>query len=229
MSTVDLTPFGFTPTESLVYQVLLSHGPGTGYAIARAASLARANAYSALEGLRSKGAANAVEGRPKRYRPESPSVLLARLASRQNKALDGLASALEGLAAPDSPSLVEIDSARAALRLISHDIARAGQSVNLVAPADAFPLLTPVLRRATGADLTMHLASVGRVENSPFEFLKPIAAGYRWPGMPLISVVDDQAAVICARDGTEVRGHWGRTPVFVAAAQLSIERLGTEP
>ncbi|MCH8838950.1 MAG: hypothetical protein IIA60_14340 [Candidatus Marinimicrobia bacterium] len=57
MTAVDLTPFGFTPTESQVYQVLLEHGPGTGYAIARAANLARANAYSALAGLVAKGAA----------------------------------------------------------------------------------------------------------------------------------------------------------------------------
>ena len=31
MARIDLTPFGFTPTESLVYQVLLTGGPGTGY------------------------------------------------------------------------------------------------------------------------------------------------------------------------------------------------------
>ena len=40
---IDLTPFGFTPTESRIYQVLLEGGPGTGYAIAQAAGLARAN------------------------------------------------------------------------------------------------------------------------------------------------------------------------------------------
>ena len=45
MAKLDLTPFGFTPTESAVYEVLLSAGPGTGYAIARSAGLARANAY----------------------------------------------------------------------------------------------------------------------------------------------------------------------------------------
>ena len=45
---IDLTPFGFTPTESLVYEVLLRNGPGTGYAIARAAGLARANVYLSL-------------------------------------------------------------------------------------------------------------------------------------------------------------------------------------
>ena len=65
MSRIDLTPFGFTPTESLVYQVLLTGGPGTGYAIARSAGLARANAYSALEGLVTKGAARVDAGRPR--------------------------------------------------------------------------------------------------------------------------------------------------------------------
>src|SRR6266511_1377004 len=35
--TADLTPFGFTPTESLVYTTLLRLGPTTGYAVARAA------------------------------------------------------------------------------------------------------------------------------------------------------------------------------------------------
>src|SRR4029077_694037 len=60
---VDLTPFGFTPTESLIYEVLLTGGPGTGYTIARAAGLARANAYSALEGLVAKGAAPPGAGR----------------------------------------------------------------------------------------------------------------------------------------------------------------------
>jgi sugar-specific transcriptional regulator TrmB len=48
---IDLVPFGFTPTESLIYEVLLTEGPGTGYTIARAAGLARATVYAALEGL----------------------------------------------------------------------------------------------------------------------------------------------------------------------------------
>src|SRR5439155_1053288 len=34
---IDLTPFGFTPTESLVYGTLLGLGPATGYQVARAA------------------------------------------------------------------------------------------------------------------------------------------------------------------------------------------------
>src|SRR6478735_2314715 len=38
---IDLTPFGFTPTESKMYATLVSFGPGTGYALAQAAGLAR--------------------------------------------------------------------------------------------------------------------------------------------------------------------------------------------
>ena len=85
MARLDLTHFGFTPTESLVYEVLLVSGPGTGYAIARSAGLARANAYSALEGLVTKGAARVDPGRPKRYRPETPAALTARMTSSMNR------------------------------------------------------------------------------------------------------------------------------------------------
>ena len=87
MRTLNLMPFGFTPTESLVYQVLLTTGPGTGYGIARAAGLARANAYSALEGLVAKGAARVEGTRPKRYRPEAPTALVAQITSRHGLAL----------------------------------------------------------------------------------------------------------------------------------------------
>jgi hypothetical protein len=51
MEAPDLTPFGFTATESRLYSTLLHLGSATGYAVARAARLARANAYGALDGL----------------------------------------------------------------------------------------------------------------------------------------------------------------------------------
>src|SRR5919107_5054906 len=114
---LDLTSFGFTPTEGLVYEVLLKHGPGTGYAIARTAGLARANAYSALEGLVAKGAARADGGRPKRYRPEPASALIARISNDYGQALERLSSALDEISVPGTPTIVEIESGRAALQL----------------------------------------------------------------------------------------------------------------
>ena len=135
---LDLTSFGFTPTESLVYEVLLRHGPGTGYAIARSAGLARANAYSALEGLVSKGAARVeTTGRPRRYRPEGPASLIARISSNHGTALEQLSAELEKLPAASGPSLIEIDSGRSVLQLLTQGVTRASRSVDLLAPPDA--------------------------------------------------------------------------------------------
>jgi HTH-type transcriptional regulator, sugar sensing transcriptional regulator len=222
---LDLTHFGFTPTESLVYEVLLTSGPGTGYALARAAGLARANAYSALEGLVAKGAARVEGGRPRRYRPEAPAGLIARIAHNHGLALDRLSADLETIAVPSTPTVVEIESGRAVLQLISHDVARASRSVRLLAPADAFPLLAPALRRPVSAGLPVFLWSTGPVDLG-FAPVELVSEDHGWPGMPIIAVVDDHSAVVGSRQANEVRGHWSTAPAFVAAARLALEQIG---
>lgn len=228
MATVDLTPFGFTPTESLVYQVLLTNGPGTGYALARAAGLARANAYSALEGLVTKGAARVDGGRPKQYRPEPPTSLLARLTSDHGHALDKLSTDLQAILVPGTPTVVELSSGRAVLQLLTHNVSRAAESVKLLAPADAFPLLAPALRRPVSAGLAVELFSTAPVDLD-FISVEAVLTGHAWPGMPIIALVDDTSALIAARHGNEVHGHWSAAPAFVAAARLTLERFRTPP
>ncbi|HEX2450907.1 MAG TPA: helix-turn-helix domain-containing protein [Gemmatimonadales bacterium] len=223
MPLIDLTPFGFTPTESLVYEVLLRSGPGTGYAIARTAGLARANVYSALEGLVTKGAARSEGIRPKRYTPEDTASVLARIAAAHGEALDRLSSEIEALGAPGSPSVVEVKSPRAALQLISRDAARATTSVALLAPPEAYPLLAPALRRPAGAGVPLQLLSTAPV-SLDFASVSVAGSGLAWPGTPLISLVDDRTAVIASRQGSDVRGHWTSSPVLVAAARLAISR-----
>jgi sugar-specific transcriptional regulator TrmB len=223
MAAIDLTPFGFTPTESLVYAVLLTGGPGTGYAIARTAGLARANAYSALEGLVSKGAARVDGSRPKRYRPEPPAAVIARISTEHGKALEQLSSELEAMDAPDTPALVEIDSGRAVLQLLTRDVSRATRSVALLAPPDAYPLLAPALRRPYSAGLPLTLCSTAPVDLdfAPVEAVNPLP----WPGMPNISLTDDRTAILAAREGSDVRGHWSTSPAFVAGARAALERF----
>jgi sugar-specific transcriptional regulator TrmB len=222
----DLTRFGFTPTEGLIYQVLLTGGPGTGYAIARAAGLARANAYSALEGLVAKGAARVDGGRPKRYRPESPAALIARISNDHGQALERLSRDLEAVSVPETETLVELISSRALLQLMTHDVARASQWVGLLAPADAYPLLAPALRRPYAAGVPLHLAATGPVALG-FATVGHIAPDARaWPGMPVILVVDDRSAILASREGSEVRGHWSTAATFVASARLVLERFG---
>ena len=227
MANLDLTPFGFTPTETRVYEVLLTTGPGTGYAIARSAGLARANAYSALEGLVSKGAARVEEGRPKKFRPEPPATVLARITNDQAMALELLDHALDGHSTSTTPTLVEITSPRGALQLLSHDIARATRSVALMAPADAYPILAPVLRRAVSAGLDVTLFSSGAAPAElGFAEITTVAEPSQWPGNPLLGLVDDKSAVIATRQGGEVQGHWSSAPAFVAATRAALAQLG---
>jgi sugar-specific transcriptional regulator TrmB len=224
MPRLDLTSFGFTPTESLVYEVLLTEGPGTGYAIARTAGLARANAYSALEGLVAKGAARVEGTRPKRYRPEAPAGLIARISNNHGLALERLSTELEEISVPNTPTVVEIESGRAMLQLITRDVARATRLVMLLAPPDAFPLLAPALRRPVAAELPVSLWSTGPVDLD-FTRVDVVTREHRWPGMPIIAVVDDRSAVIGARNGSDVQGHWSTAPTFIAAARLALERF----
>jgi HTH-type transcriptional regulator, sugar sensing transcriptional regulator len=226
MAGIDLTGFGFTPTESLVYQVLLKSGPGTGYAVARAAGLARANTYSALEGLVAKGAARVEAGRPKRYAPEAPQALIAKISTQHGLALERLSRELDQLAIANTPTVVEVESGRAVLQLLTHDITRATRSVDLVAPADAYPLLAPALRRPVSAGARVALWSVGPARLEFIE-VRDVPGEGSWPGMPIIMVTDDRSAIIGARQGNEVEGHWSSAAPFIAAARLALERLTT--
>jgi sugar-specific transcriptional regulator TrmB len=228
MPSIDLTPFGFTPTESKVYEVLLADGPGTGYAVARSAGLARANAYSALEGLVSKGAARSEERQPKVFRAEPPASVLARIANEQGEAIERLSRALDGFGAPPTLSMVELSSPKGLLQLLTHEIGRAQRMVRLLAPAEAYPLLGPALRRAVSAGLDVRLYSQVAVE-LPFAPVSPVAIDGRWPGLPVVGIFDDRTAVIATRDGAEVYGHWSSAQPFVAAARLTLDHLRTAP
>ncbi len=223
-SRLDLTDFGFTPTESLVYEVLLKDGPGTGYAIARSAGLARANAYSALEGLVMKGAARVEEGRPRRYRPEPPSTLIARIVDRQGQALESLSEVLAAISVPASPTLVELSSGRGVLQLLAHEIARAQRRVALLLPADAFPVLTPALRKAAAGGVDLELAAPEPVDLS-FAPVRRADLVDEWPGEPILFVVDDRGALLGFRQGEKVSAHWGTGPVLIAATTVLIRRL----
>jgi hypothetical protein len=48
-----------------------------------------------------------------------------------------------------------------------------------------------------------------------------------WPGMPIISIVDDRSAIMAARTSNDVRGHWSSAAPFVAGARLALERFRT--
>ena len=164
-------------------------------------------------------------GRPRRYRPEPPAALIARISNSHGEAVERLTRELESISVPGTPTLVEIDSGRSILQLLSRDVARATVSLSLLAPPDAYPLLAPALRRPLASGVRMALFATGPVDLGFVPVQVATADGAGWPGMPVLLIVDDRAALVAARDGGDVRGHWSTAPAFVAAARLAFERL----
>jgi len=219
--TLDLTPFGFTPTESLVYATLLRLGPSTGYAVARGARLARANAYGALEGLVSRGAATRTPppNRPARYRPIDPQGLLALLATRQGEALDRLGREVRGLSQPGDPVTREVAGSRAVANLVTQLVARAERSVEGVMALELWLPTLPAWRRAAER-ATLKVRARGGVPPDAPSWLEP-AAGDAPDATVLL--IDDTRLVIISGDGETIAGLWTSHPLIVLLARRALQ------
>ncbi len=217
MAVPDLTPFGFTATESRVYAALLQLGPATGYAVARAVRLARANAYGALDGLVTRGAASRAPGRPARYRPTDPQGLLARLAAQQGEALERLSRALQDASRPGEPETRAVEGSRALANLIMQVVARAEHRVAGVVAADLLRLTLPAWRRAAErATLELRVAGEPPPEAAAFSFSTVAET------QPTLLLIDDRQTVAVAGTAAERSGIWSSHPAVAAMARAAL-------
>lgn len=220
---IDLTPFGFTPTESLAYATLLRLGPSTGYAIARGARLARANAYGALQGLVTRGAATCSPGRPARYRPRDPQALVAQLATAQGEALDRLTRALRDTSRPGDPVTREVAGGRAVANLLLQLVARAERRVEGIMSAELWRPTLPAWRRAgERAQLDLRIGGSALPADAP-PWVK--AAPAEAPDATLL-VVDEGQLVVTSGEGDEITGLWSSHPLIVMLARRALQTLG---
>ena len=220
MLQVDLAPFGFTSTESRVYAALLRLGPTTGYAVARAAGLARANAYSALEGLVTRGAATKDSGRPVRYRPADPQGLVARLAADHGEALDRLSRELEHAAQTPQPETRTVEGTRAIANLTLQLVARAETRIAGVVAGDVFQLTLPAWRRAAErAALDVRVAGSAPPEAEPF------IAGTVAADVPTVLLIDDRQIIVATGSPAQRVGIWSSHPAVLALARAALAGL----
>ena len=219
---LDLTPFGFTPTESLVYATLLRLGPSTGYAVTRGARLARANAYGALEGLVVRGAATRTPppNRPARYRPTDPQSLLAHLATLQGEALDRLGRQLRDFSRPGEPVVREVAGSRAVANLVMQLVARAERGVEGVMTLELWRPTLPAWRRAAErAQLKVRMRG-GMPEDAP-SWLEPASDTLD----ATLLVIDEAHLVITSGDGDAVTGLWTSHPLILVLARRALQTL----
>lgn len=220
---LDLTPFGFTPTESLVYATLLRLGPSTGYAVARGARLARANAYGALEGLVSHGAATRTPppSRPARYRPIDPQALVALLATRQGEALDRLGREVRDLSRPGESVTREVAGSRAVANLVTQLVARAERSVVGVMALELWRPTLPAWRRAAER-ATLNVRVRGGLPPDAPSWLEP--APEDAPAATVL-LIDDTQLVMTTGDGEAIAGLWTSHPLIVLLVRRALQSV----
>ena len=210
-------PFGFTATESMVYSTLLRLGPATGYAVARAVRLARANAYGALDGLVSRGAAVRIPGRPMRYRPADPQALVAQITAAHGEALDRLSRALADAARSTEPETKTLSGARAVANVVLQLVARAERRVEGVLAAELWRATLPAWRRAAArAQVELRIAG-----DAPTE-APELVVGTTPPDHPTVLVIDNTQTLAAVSSGDGLAAVWTSHPAIVALARRAL-------
>jgi sugar-specific transcriptional regulator TrmB len=100
-----LIELGFSSQEARVYVALLQQPSATGYELAKAAGLQRANVYQVLAALAERNVvARTSHDSPARYIAHPPADVLGRIKRRTAERADALIADLAALAAPREPA-----------------------------------------------------------------------------------------------------------------------------
>lgn len=228
-SRIDLTPFGFTPTESIVYAALLGMGMASGYAVGKELNLARANVYQALNGLVTKGAAERTAESPQRFEAVTPATLLAQLSRSHADQLDRLESQLRGERGDGGTGLVAIDSRRSLFELALRTAARSPGTVLVLGDAETLGAMGPIWRkRATdNADTRLWVVCSG-VPELPIPnsgALEPARIEDAFGVASVTILVTSDAAIVAKHQQRECEGHWTSHPLLVAAVRNALVHL----
>lgn len=223
---IDLTPFGFTPTESLVYESLRALGPASGYAVAKHAGIARANAYQALNGLVSKGGAELVDEEPQRFRAIQPLSLLARISAREAHKLDALEDQVRAAAATGEPTLVQVNGLRAIQEIATRTIVRGEGAVECVAPTALLQGLLPALRKREADGMPLALWVLGEEGDFPLTLAGRVPPEEPVFELPVVLLAARDAALV-ATLGEAPGGYWSSEPLVTALVRSAIRDLTT--
>lgn len=223
---IHLTAFGFTPTEERVYSALVDRGPTSAYALAKLLSVARANVYQALNGLRSKGAAVLTHERPQMFRPITPEALLALVTEREAAKLDLLEGEVRDLAPNGKAKTSEFSGERAFGELALRSGARA-ETASCLAPATMLISLVPLWRKRLADGSETKLWAIGEPTTVlPVQIVgvvDPTRIRDHFGAMVSLFVTPDVA--VLGRLEEDWRGYWSSDSLLVCIAEAALDRL----
>ncbi len=227
MQSVDLTDFGFTPTETQAYLALVEAGPSSGYALAKRLSVARANAYQALNGLVTKEAAVVVDRDPTIFRAVAPPTLLARITRDQSARLDLLERALTRLGTAGEPAVVPFRGT-AELEALALRTAVRAPTVSCFAPPELLRSLAPIWRARAANDRPTALYAIGEPSDPlPFTLQRqlPTAQVTERFGGEIAGLLTDAAGILVRLDLDAVEGFWFSDPLLLGTLRAALTAL----
>jgi sugar-specific transcriptional regulator TrmB len=230
----NLTDFGFTATETAVYFALAELGPSSGYAVAQALSIARANAYQALHGLVAKGAALRLGGQPGRFRALQPMALFTSIAERTARQLDTLEVKMLRQPAAGAPTTTPILGRRALLDVALRTAARFEGKTTCLAPAPVLAALAPAWHRRAAANWPTELwllddgvDGMDLALPSPPRRLRAAVAQAYFPDRILALTTPDAALLAVVGVADQASGFWTSDPVLGGAIRATVDHLTT--
>lgn len=225
---VDLTPFGFTSTESRVYNSLLDLGPSSGYAIAQALGLARANTYHALSSLRDKGAISVLGNEPLRVRAVRPDGLAALIGTQFSERLAVLDEQIRQRGEVSSgETVIAIATERSLIELATRMIAREQSLLSVAAPPRFYSATGPAWRKRQADKLPSDCwVYGGAVATLPVEAreVSDAAVIERFGPGPVLLATDSSAIWASWVDG--VMGWWTQEQLSIGLVRASIANVG---
>jgi sugar-specific transcriptional regulator TrmB len=219
---IDLVPFGFTPTESLAYNALISRGPTSAYSVSKTMGVARANVYQALNGLVSKGAASRVSDNPQVFRPIGPPALLAMVSQREVAKLEALEAQVVAHHQPGAETTLAFGSERSFRELALRLAVRASR-VLCLGTSPVVSGLNPIWRKreADGAETDLWVIGVAHEDfPAPLSGTVDSLTAKRYFGAnPALLVTPDAVMIGCEVEGGELKGHWSSDSLWIGAVR----------
>jgi len=226
---IDLTPFGFTASENAAYLALLDGGPASGYVVAKRLSIARANAYQALNGLVSKGAATVTPTRPHRYRAVRPDAVMAQVVTETGRRIDELAQQVATSPSPVESTMVRVMGRRALVDLAMRTAAKEAGELICVGPPSLLVAIAPAWRRR-GADgkrtSLWALASEEKVTPGvPLEGVVPPGHMIDLFGSTVLVLIGGDVAIVARVSEQDADGFWTSDPTLVGVTRAAASGL----